>query len=361
MGFAGESWTGEDFLGEIGGKVISPSPIEMALEVPGPTVTGSGTVSVGVDAPIEMALSVNDVAARYTIAPTPIEMAIELPGPEVTGSGTVTVGVDAPIEMAVAVPADQAIGYPFWAIDDTPIDEHVSEIRDWQTLGLVFRVDSTTLSNELTPLKDTAEKHEVVPASDGSFSTLDRASTDGIYTLTPPVGRDPPREERDYLVESYRQRQLDQAGTSHEVDLSFVAKSNRDPDGTATDELRASDEWAFDFRSAQVATTRVTPDVGEGTNTAAETVDLTLLLDATQTKVLEESLTRLAAVSTREVPDGTNTVDDDSDAPAGANTFTVTTPDGESPIPDGNYVAMDWSTDWQSDRLFRVDLTMGKP
>lgn len=358
MGKTGQTETGESLAGEPIPTAITLPAQTVSISTPNPGVAGSGQVSFTVPE-TSVTITTQDPPFSYVIIPTATTLSVETQSPGVTGVGTVT--ATAPVTTASITTPEQFIGFIYWAIDGTPVSEHVSETRDWQTLGLVFRADSTTLSNELKPLKDTADKYEIVPASDGSFSTLDRAATDGVYKLTPPVGRRPPREERDYLVEQYTHRQLGQDGESHEVDVSFVAKSNREPDGTAMDETRSSDEWSFAFRSATVATSRVTPDVNEGTNTAAETVDLTLLLDDVQTKILEESLTRLAAVSVREVPDGTNTVDDDSDGPADANTFAVTTPDGESPIPDGNYVAMDWSSERRSDRLFRVDLTIGKP
>lgn len=362
-GAIGEFALGEEPLGDELADVLIinvDSPIEMALDVPGPEVTGAGATSINIDSPVEVALTVNDVTPVYTIQPAPIEMALEFPGPEVTGAGSVAIDVDSPLELALAVD-DAAIGYPYWAVDGTPVDRHVDERRDWQRLSLVWRVDNATKDATLSPLQNTANKYDIVPASDGSFSTLDRAATDGTVTLKPPVGREPPREERDYVVDQYSQRQVDRAGASHEVDVSFVALSNRDPDGSASNETRESDEWSFAFRAATIATSRVEVDIGTGTDTGADTVDLQLILDATQTKVLEESATRLEAVSVREVSDGANSVDDDSASPANANQVTVTTPDGESPISDGTYVVMDWQTEWLSDRAFRVTLTLGDP
>lgn len=247
-------------------------------------------------------------------------------------------------------------GSDHWLLDGVPIASHVSEIRDWQTLQLTWRVSAATLDTHLKPLKATAGKFETVSLADGAFSTLDRAPTGGIYTLTPPPARDPPRTERDYVIGQYDQRPLDQSIASHEVSVTFVATDARDPDGTAVDETRASDEWGFQFRAAQIATTRVQADVTEGTETSAPIVELTLVLDASQTKTLEESVTHLEAVTVREVPDGPNTVDDD--APNDENSVVITTPDSHDPISDGEYAVLDWQTEWLSSRGYRVNLTL---
>lgn len=244
----------------------------------------------------------------------------------------------------------------YWHVDDSSVLDLVSETRTWQALELTFRVDSTDLDDRLKHLQQTAGKFEIVPASDGSFTTLDRSGTDSVVTLVPPDTRTPPRMERDYVVGQYQERPLDQSVSDFEVAITFVPTSNREPDYTTADETRAGDEWALDFRSAQIATKRVQAEIVEGVNTSTDTVELTLVCTAEQTKVIEESATRQAAATVLEVPDGPNTVDDD--APNRANSVLVTTPDGTDPIADGEYVVMGWQTEWLSAHGYRVSLTL---
>lgn len=269
--------------------------------------------------------------------------------------------LEAPTQTLALDSRPSFISSDAWLVDGVPAKTLQSETRTHRSLSLALRVGEATRSAVLAPLRETAEKLDTLIAADGSFRTLDRAPTDGVYTLTPPPDRDPPREQRDYLVADYAERPLDQQSVSHAVEVEFRAGANREPDGSATDETRASDEWAVDFRSAQIATKRVKYQRQSGTETAANTETLTLILTPTQTKILEESATRSGAVSVREVPDGPNSYDDDSASPTDANTVTVTTPDGTDPMPDGDYVVVDWETEWLSAAAYRVQLTLGHP
>jgi len=248
-------------------------------------------------------------------------------------------------------------GSRLWTIGQTPIpNEAINEVRNWESLELVWRVDADTLERDLRPLRETAEKVETVTDADGGFRALDRALTDGVYRLKPPVDRDPPRHEQDVLIGGYSDRSLDQPLDRYEVSVDFRPQENREPDGASTDERRSTDEWAFEFRSAKITTHRVVYDPEESTETGANSISLTLILDAEQTKALEESASRLAAANVQEVPDGENVATDDSST--NANTVTVTTPDGTDDVEEGEWVVLDWETEWLSARGYQIELTL---
>jgi hypothetical protein len=247
-----------------------------------------------------------------------------------------------------------------WRLDGTAIPTVVDETRTWQELSLTWHVNSANLT-DLEGLQTTAEKLDTILLPDGSFETVDRSASGGTHTLAPPPDRSPPREDREYVVASYDQRPLDRAVGEFAVTVSFRAISNREPPAAAVDESRASDEWSFELRSATIATKRVTPAIEQGTETNADRVTLTLVLDPTETRILEESLTRLGAASVRDTPDDAAVYTDDSASPTDANTVTVTTPDGKDPIRDGDWIATEWVTDWLSKDAHRVTLTLGDP
>jgi len=248
-----------------------------------------------------------------------------------------------------------------WWIDDTVLPVLVKETQTAQDLTLTWQTSRDRL-NEFSKLQDTAEKLDTIAFGDGSFETVGRAGSDGVHTLTPPPERSPPREGRDYLVASYDERPLDRAVDEFEISVSFRALKNRDPSGTRVDETRASDEWSLTCQSATIATTKVAPTIEQGTDTAADRVGLTLVLDPEQTRIFEESLSRVAASSVRKVPDGTNTWVDESADPTDANTVTITSPDNEDPpFDDGDWVVADWETTWLSAAAYRVDVVLGNP
>lgn len=252
-------------------------------------------------------------------------------------------------------------GSEHWTVGGAFITGLTEERRDWQDLSLTWQVDEATLEADLSPLQVTAEKFETILKADGSFSSLDRSASGGTVTLEPPVDRDPPRQARDYLVAAFSQQPLDRNVGEFNVDVELRALENREPDGNTPDEQAFQDDWRFVFRSAAIATKRVSTEILQGTESNADRVQLTLILDPTQMKALEESLTRLAAASIREVPDGSNTADDDSASPADANTVTVTTPDGQDPIREGDWVALQWQSEWISAEAYRVQLVLGDP
>lgn len=277
---------------------------------------------------------------------------------------------------------DTATRDPDWLLDSTRLETLTAERRTARDLQHTYRVDQSTLDGTLAPLRQTAAKVDTVTAADGSFRTLDRADTDGVYDLRPPADRDPPRRHLDVLVAGYDQRPVDQSIDRYEVSVTYRVDANREPDGQATDETAGAGEWALGLRSATIATKRVTPRIQEGTPENVDRVELTLVLDATQTKIVEESLTRTAASSVDEVPDGSNRVTDNSADPADANVVTVISPDtalgktgesktgavqtggfgqtGSSPIENGEYVALEWATEWRNADAYRVTLNLAK-
>lgn len=277
--------------------------------------------------------------------------------------------------------ADRA---PSWLLDGERLETVIAEERTHRELNHVYRVDRETLDDQLAPLRQTAEKVDVVTRSDGSFRARDRAAADGSHELRPPATRRPPRTVLTAYVAGYDQRAIDAEIDRHEVTVTWQVDANREPGGTAIDEAQGAGDWLFALRSAAVATSRVTVDVREGTPENVEVLDLTVVLDADQALVIEESLTRLAAVGTDEVPDAENAVADDSADPPLANTLTLLTPDasaiegrtgqaktGEAPtgggiatsdppVENGQYVCRDWRGVWVSDAAVRYSLSLAK-
>lgn len=253
-------------------------------------------------------------------------------------------------------------GYPspYWRLDNVPLVQHTDETVTYKTLALSIQTGETTRDATLAPLRTGLGKHDVVDRSDGGYDTIDRAASDSSVTLKPPDERQPPRIEDDFYPASYSDRYADQNGTVYDVDLTFQRASNRAEVSPAVNESRASDEWSFIIRNQTVATTRVTVDVAQDTGGEpdVDAAELTLIANATQAEGVETAATSLNLVSVRQVPDGSNIVDDD--APNNENTVDVTTPDNQDPLPQGNYTVRDWSSTELDDDAQRLQLRLLK-
>lgn len=243
---------------------------------------------------------------------------------------------------------------PFWRVGGLQLRELLNETRTWETLTLEFRSNRDHVLSRLRPLDTDAGKLELLERSDGGFVAVDRVDGSNTFEVAPPTGRIPPRIAGDYLVDEYNEEIVDQQGNEYRVTVSLIPDEDRNTNSGYT-ETAGAGEWEFDFYTGTIATTRVHSELGTSGGSGTKSKRLTLILDADQVQVLEESASFLNAVRTREVPDGENVSEDNS--PGDRNTVTVASPD-EDVLESGDYVVQEWKSEMQNDRFQRVSLTL---
>jgi len=254
------------------------------------------------------------------------------------------------------IDTDTDRGFTGWAIGGRMVPEFVDEIRDWQRLTLVFRTPIDIVRDVLRPLDANAGSLSLVERADGSFKVTDRAGGSNTFDVEPPFGREDVRPVRVWHVGEYEDEVIDQDGERYEATLELTASESKslqeqydDIDQTEV----ASDEWLFDFNVGSFATRRVRHDIGKEGTDGVETTMLTLELEPRQVRILEENASKQAAVTIREVPDGSNFV---SDA-AAENTLSLTVPNNVGDgISSGDFAVMDWETEWLNDAFYEVSL-----
>lgn len=247
-----------------------------------------------------------------------------------------------------------------WAVAGVPLTV-VEEVHEYDRLTLRFRVTDAERSSYVEPLKAGQGKIDVIDEGDGGFSVYSRTTEDNRWELQPPSSRvDPPLQQTaTYFVEDVQEAAIDRDIGSWTAEVTFTPDADREPpSGGTLSESRASDQWSFAFRSSTITTKRVRAEIRRGSAADTGSAELELLLDLDQTRVVLEEPTNLAAVRTRQVPDGPNVQEDN--APNDENTVTVTTPDNESPIEDGDYAVGGWEATWLNDAAYRVRLELGK-
>ncbi|QCC57372.1 hypothetical protein [Natrinema thermotolerans] len=247
-------------------------------------------------------------------------------------------------------------GYAGWWIAGHMIPELVDEIRDWQRLTLVFRSELSVVRDGLRPLNANAGSLSVLERADGSFRATDRAGGDNTIDVEPPFRRRDHRPVRTWHVEEYEEEVIDQDGERYEATLELTASESKtlqeQYDDIADSEV-GSEEWLFDFETGSFVTRRVRHNIGKEGSDGVETTMLTLELEPRQVRILEENASKQAAVTVREVPDGSNFV---SDA-AAENTISLSVPDNVGDgISSGQFAIMEWETEWLNDAFYEASL-----
>jgi len=115
--------------------------------------------------------------------------------------------------------------------------------------------------------------------------------------------------------------------------------------------------WEFVFQEGTIETRRVTVNVNRAPQKALPSLDVQMVLTGDEVKIVEESVTKLAATYTREVPDGDNIIEDQT--VDDRNTVDVTpTGGGLDTMKAGTYVVTNWESEWRYNRAYLAVLTV---
>lgn len=244
-----------------------------------------------------------------------------------------------------------------WTADGTSIGDVFDEKRTYDTLVLRTRADASTVNGKLSEFEAVAGKYRKLVYNDGSFGVVDRSSSGNKFSLAPPSGRTTLRQSTDYAVMSYGHQVIDQDGDYFEATIAFIPYSAREPTGTEVSQTRSTGEWLFDFSSGATATRRIRAESKSEAQSAVSSYEIRAFLSQEQGRTLEASASYQKSAGIREVSDGVNFGYDASGG--NRNTVTVTAPtNGGDVLPGGTYVIDGWESEWVSDAIYEVRMTL---
>lgn len=222
-------------------------------------------------------------------------------------------------------------------------------------LRLAWRTD-TAGKDYLRQATRASGKQNRILRSGGDWRTKDLSSLGNTLQITPPGDEQPPLGPAMYLVESADEEPVGQQAQRYRVDIEVVRREPipRDFSQGWTDEVQGTNEWLFALHYGDVASGRVEWSPVKGARAGVASHQIRVILDAEQTAVWMESLSRLDAQRERDIPDGDNYVDDVTSSDR--NTVHVTPPGGgERLISEDDYVVREWRATRLNKAYWRVE------
>lgn len=239
-------------------------------------------------------------------------------------------------------------GFPHWVFNGSQIPQVIEETRTWTELELVFESPQETVENVLRPEFDRPGKVDVVERIDGGFNAVDQSGGESEVQVTAPEGRELIRPIDTWYIEDYSEEPIGQDGEQWEVSVTLIPVQEKSYDNrfsTVKDRTvnREPYEWKFEFAAGDVATRHVTVDLERSPDGTTTGIELNMMLQDEEVRVMEESASALAAVNHREVPDGQDVKDDTTSDKR--NRVYITPPDTEGrTVNRGPYVIDEWET-----------------
>lgn len=236
-----------------------------------------------------------------------------------------------------------------WSVAGTVVDGFIEETRTWDSLQIVWQVDESVIENTLEPELDAVEKFDVVTKLSGGFKVLDRSNGRSEVDLQAVNGHDSIRTIPTWYVSDYSQEPIDQRANKWEVEAVFAPVSEKSYDnsfgtGVGSSVSPADSEWYFTFSQGDIATSNVTTDFSRSPENEFQSLEFTIIADESDAAVMEDSLSKINRFNYREVPDGTDVVEDNS---GGDATVGIRPPVGESvTATEGEYAVKLWETFW---------------
>lgn len=243
---------------------------------------------------------------------------------------------------------------PTWTYSSSSIGEHLN-VSTSHT-GYTVELQATSTEKDQAETMGDAGKFKVVNQPDGSFSVESFGSN--ALTVTPPSGIQSVIESgEDVHLSDLDARHIDDEGNEYRLTLSFHLAQNRQL-GTTTAQTRNTGEWLFAFNGGnEIATHRLRQGGGDVKRGGVDGSNHQVALTSTQARMWVESASRINAVSTREVQDGPNAVEDNTTN--NTNTFTLTTPTGgDAILPADDYIVRDWSLEWLNNDYWNCRFTV---
>lgn len=241
-----------------------------------------------------------------------------------------------------------------WSYSGSSIGEQISVSTGHTTINV--RLQSNKAEKEQAETMEPAGKFETVNNSDGTFEVESFGSA--ALSVTPRSGiQDVIETGEDVHLADIDARHADDEGQDFDVTLTFHLSQSRQL-GSTTAQSRGSGEWLFAFNNGnEIATHRLRQGGGDVRRSGVDAFRHEVALTSTQARMWAESAAKLNAVNVREVQDGTNAVEDNTEN--GDNTFTLTTPtNGDDILAAGDYIVRDWELEWLNDDYWNCVFTV---
>ena len=237
-----------------------------------------------------------------------------------------------------------------WALGQKQLGKTLEEEREWDEMNLTIRYEKDLKEDDIRSLISRSDKAEPKMLSSGGFRTVDLSGVGEPFTLRAPTDRNDVRSVDEWYVTAYDKELANRSGDVYDIELSLAPERHKSFDNEygTFDEPRvdpSSDtEWTFEFEFGEISSRRVSVDTSESEDGSSDVIEMTLVLEPEEVRVIEENASHLNLSKNRSVPDGDDVVDDMSD---GRNTVFMSPPgNADEPIPEGEYVFVGWTTEW---------------
>lgn len=248
------------------------------------------------------------------------------------------------------VPAAYAIGGELWPT-------LTEEVATYRRLVLTFRLQTSVLTGRARNAKTDENRIDVLPTDSGGFTALDRAGGANTFEITAPERRQPLRQSGTYHVARYEEDLVSADLGEWDLTVEFVRDAHRQ-DTPSISQSRGADEWGLQTRYGTVATDRVDAQfLGTGRD-GVERFSLATRVTMAQAHALEAAFARLDGTRIRQIAEASNRVVD-ATADSG-NTVTVTPPDSDTVVTQGDYVVLGWESTRLNDAFQSMELEVAK-
>lgn len=346
--YDGARWDGDTYDYSIHRFDASVQTLTLNAQPAG--ISGTGTATLGATAQtLTLTPEPQSIAATGTATLDSPVQSLSLQSPTATISGTGTVTLNAAVQLLELTTPAPKFGFLSWVVNNEDISVTGVEITPTE-LRLDVRARDADVRSTLETLDSNAGAFSERELADGTLQYRDTAAGSNTYTVYPPYYMKPPRITRDWLVDNVSRVRTSADTQATEATLTFVPSSSR-TDSVSYSDPADSDKWEFDFGSFGQIVTDSVANIDQGETTAIE-----LILDPSQTELIESVATAIAGAFTFEVPDGETFTRDET--PSERQTVTITPPSGASDpaIPSGTYVVTEWNSRGADGGGFRVTL-----
>lgn len=263
----------------------------------------------------------------------------------VAGQGDVTLD-DATHDLLLGQGRD-SIGFTDWVVSNQTLRVVGATLTPTE-LSIDVRSRTQAERDALDTLDAEAGAVDTRERADGTVDGLDRAGGNNTFTVYPPVDLQPPRINREWVVDDVERDRASADTQSTLATVTFVGQETRDP-ATGLSESGGADAWTFHFDGFGTIATPAVSGLEQGEVTA-----LTITMTPTQAELFETTAAATAGAVASEVPDGETFTRDTT--PDGRQTVTITPPAGASdPTPSsGEYVVTGWESVGSSGGAYRV-------
>lgn len=252
---------------------------------------------------------------------------------------------------------------PSWTLNQRILGDTIDEIRNWNLIEITSRVEKETVVKDVRPLTPGVGAVDVISTSDGGYEVVKRGGSNEV-TLEAATERKDVRPVETWYLQNISEEVIGSEGQQYEVTIEALPVREKAFDnslGNLTspfpDETRTQGFWKYEFEKGSIVTRRVTTDIEREPTNELKSVTVSFLAEPEEVRVMEENLSKLNAVAERDVPDGTNIVEDSTSDKR--HIVDVTPPqDARDTVEAGEYYVTEWETEYQQSRAYIVQMNL---